>query len=336
VVVPEEFASKDGNAFGDFAGVAHAFRQQVVVRAEELTALRGRMLTALWVRRDAALPLPLPGGKAQFVVTLSDRARHPTALVPKFADNRGAQTREVFRGVVEVPTAPAPARGQPAPWAPTSAVELKFTAEFTYRDGPLSIEIEGRPVAGQPPLTWPVDYAEWASDAASTFVGRSCDVRLQAMALWRDLIPGGSIVMGTAGPTQAAAVCLVGWIRRTPIELGAQGAVKCSIHVDPVDARPFVLPRVKLEPITRVEQNLPLPPMACVLGVHFAVQWLHFPNPAVGTGFATTHAQTIKTVGRLPSFAGATVRSGPMAGDAFPEHGEVQALRMPVLRLVAR
>src|SRR5690606_7952057 len=117
IVVPSEFESADAPGIGDVAGVNQAGRQQVLVRAEELRAAHGREIVALWLRRDVQLPLPLVAGRVAVAVFLSDRAAPPGSASEAFADNRGAEPAEVFRGGLEVPAAPPPPGVHVAPCA---------------------------------------------------------------------------------------------------------------------------------------------------------------------------------------------------------------------------
>ena len=336
LVVPAEFADKDASWLAEVAGFSQAFRQQVLLRADELTAVRGRTLTKLAFRRDVQLPIPLRGGTAVMVVRVSDRATHPSAASATFADNRGPAPVEVFRGEVQVPASPAPPKPPVPTWSAPNGVEIVFAEPFVYRDGNLCIELEGRPVPGKQPPAWPVDFAMWSVGGGNSIGGRSCDPRLQAMAVWKAPIPGSVITLFASGPTQTVAVCLLGHERASPTVLTTKRAVECDLRVDPFAAFGFVYPRVKLEQITRVEMPLPLPLLPCVFSQHVAIQWLQMPNAETGAGMATTHVQTVGFADGVHAFAGASVRSGLAAGDQFPDKGEVFLFQMPVVRLSFR
>lgn len=336
LVVPSEYADHDAPWMAEVAGLSQAFRQQVLLRAEALAAIRGRAITALTLRRDVQLPLPLRGGVAVLKVTLSERARHPAAAAPAFADNRGPEPTQVFAGEVVVPESPAPARPPVVRWTAPDAIEIAFARPFVYRTGNLCIEIDGRPVPGKQPPAWPIDFVAWSIGGGSTFVGRSCDPRLQAMAVWKGLIPGSDVTLYSTGPTQTAAVCLLGTVLPAPRTLTQRLPMPCAVHVEPLAALGFLYPRVKLEQLTRVEHDVAIPALPCLFSRQFAVQWLQLPNLETGIGLATTHAQTLTLADGVHTFAGASVRSGIAAGDQFPDRGEVVPFQMPVLRLTVR
>ncbi len=340
VVVPPDYADRDGPGIGELAGLNQAFRQQVLVEAAAFAELRGRTVGTLWVRRDIQFPVPLRGGKAQITITLSDRARHPSTISATFADNRGPQPAEVFRGVVDIPDAPAPRlppNGPPSPpWSAPTAIEFAFSVPFPYRDGHLCVEIEGRPVVGQQSSGWSVDHAAWVNDASYTMVGRTGDPRVQAIAVWLTQVPGTRLTMFVSGPTQTTVVGLVGRELQPPLDLRSQGVPQNMLHVEPFDAVPLFLPRVKLEAITRLEHPLQVPPMACFFGARVAIQWLNLPNTTTPAQLISTHAQVMKFASTLSTFPGATVRSARPPGAAFPDVGVVQVDQMPVLRFVAR
>lgn len=335
LVLPAEFAERDAPWLAEVAGLSQAFRQQIVLRADELASVRGRTITKIAFRRDVQLPVPLRGGRAVLAVRLSDRATHPSVMSPAFADNRGPEPVEVFQGEIDVPEAPAPPRPG-SPWTQPVAASIEFARPFAYRDGNLCIEIDGRPVPGKQPPAWPVDHAAWSVGGGMALSGRSCDDRLQAMAVWKELTPGSGGSLFASGPTQTGAVCLLGTLVNPGEELSGKRGLVCTRFVAPFTALGFVFPRVKLDELTRLEHPLVLPALPCLFSGQFTVQWLHVPNDKTGLGLALTHAQTVHLAHHLPVCPGATVRSGIAAGAQFPDRGEVFPLQMPVLQITVR
>ncbi|MEZ5962203.1 MAG: hypothetical protein R3F56_00025 [Planctomycetota bacterium] len=339
VTIPAEYADREAPYVMEAAGFSQAFRQQIMLRADELAGLRGHALTSLTFRRDVQLPVPLRSGVTNVVVTLSEGAPHPSTASPLFADNRGPEPREVFRGELTLPASPAPSRPPTPSWADPQAVEIAFATPFEYHGGHLCIEIDGRPVPGKQPPAWPIDATTWSVGGATTFVGRSCDQRLQAMVILKDPTPGSSLTLFASGPAQTIAVCLLGTELGEPLQLthaSRSNPFPCQVHVAPFAVPGYVFPRVKLEQITRVEMALPLPLETCLFSRTLAVQWLQMPNLETGIGMASTHLQTVRLADHMHSYPGAMVRSGIAPPKQFPEKGEVFQFQMPVLRLGAR
>jgi hypothetical protein len=244
------------------AGFSQAFRKQVVLRGSELDSLRDKEITAIAFRRDVQLPFPLAGGRTTLVVHFSQAARHPGAVSSRFADNRGPAPVEVFAGEVEIPAAPAPDKTSPA-----IQVVITFTKPFVYRDGNLCIEIDGRPVPGQQPPSWPVDFANWSTGGGMGMLGRVCDARIGAMAIWKGMTPGSDAVLLANGPTQTSAVCLIGPARSSPLVLTAQPTQPCVVYVQPFSIAAFVYPRVRLEANTRIEDPVVSPTLPCFIRI---------------------------------------------------------------------
>ena len=336
VVIPGAHADRDAPGLGDIAGFAQPFRQQIVLRADELAPLRGRELVSLWLRRDTQLAMPLRPGKADLVVLLSAGGPHPSNASAVFAANHGAAPVEVFRGTVDLPAAPMPSGPGSAGWKSPTAVEIKFTTPFRYTQGPLCVELQGRPTKGQQTPAWPVDHDTWVADGTSAMLGRTSDPRLQAMAVWENLVPGTRVTMHASGPAQATAVCMIGSQRQVPLDLAPAGAPNCAVLVEPWLLLSFRFPRVKADAVTRLEHQVQLAPEPCLLGASFAIQWAASPVDGNQAKLATTHAQVLRLANCMPAFPGAVIRTGVAPGPTFPDEGQVVRNQMPVLRLVGR
>jgi hypothetical protein len=183
---------------------------------------------------------------------------------------------------------------------------------------------------------WPVDHVSRAPVGISSLVGQSCDLRLQAMAIWDGApLPGTRVTMMASGPVRTTGVCLVGSERQPPRDLGTNGSMRCQVFVDPFDALPYTFPPQKLEQLTRVEHPLAVPAQPCFFGARFLIQWLQMPNAGSPAALAATHAQATRLGDALPAGSMTTVRSLPSVGP-FPDAGEVQPQHAPVLRFEAR
>lgn len=336
VVIPGRHAERDAPGLGDLAGFSQPFRQQIVLRPEELAPLRGKEIAAVWVRRDTQLAMPLRPGKADLTVIVSAGGPHPTRVSERFASNHGEAPVEVFRGRIDLPAAPMPTGPTSATWGTPTAVEIKFSTPFRYTQGSLCIELQGRPLVGQQTPAWPVDIDIGGAGGSMLMLGRTADQRLQAMAVCRDVVPGAEVTLFATGPAETNAVCLFGSERKPALDLAGQGAPNCALLIEPWQQQSFLFPRVKADPVTRIEHHTKLPSEPCLLGAQVGVQWLQFPFDGNALRLATTHAQMMRLANGMPAFPGVMVRTGPSPGSTFADVGQVVPDQMPVLRLVAR
>ncbi len=335
VIVPAAYADRDAPAMGESPGFSNPFRQQVVLRDRLLTALAGKTITALTLRRDGQYPVALRGGRAKVTVALGVTTRDPTLTSPLFAENLPASTT-VFQGEIALPAAPAPQGRDGAGWAAPHAVEIAFATPFPYAGGHLVLDFTGEPVASARSPMWPIDFDSGpASSASIAMVGRPADPRIGGSLILSDFSPGGEAVLMSNGPVGTSCIGMFG-VDADPqgLDLAGYAAPGCRLHVTPFGAVSAVYPRNKNLPVTLAEVRVRVPLSLGMLGAGFAVQWLQAPNPNVPAGWITTQAFRVRLTHTVPSCDVATLRSSPARPQS--EHGDVNRNLTPVLRFTAK
>lgn len=335
VVVPPTRAMSDATGGGGIAGLSQRFRMQVLIESTALTSLVQRDLTAIALRRDGQYLTAMTGGLTDVVVRLSTAPGAIKDASPVFATNHGVDVREVFRGRVTVPPAPALSHRDGATWSTPHAIEVPFTLPFRYAGGTLCIDVEGSPVTGASSPWWRVDFELFTHDAHAVSVGSGCDPRSSAHASRATLLPGGSVDLLASGPRGAAGVLVLGTNVLSPgINLAFLGAPGCTVRVLPGLTLSGVFVAGRPPEYGDIDMNVQLPASNALLGGTLAVQWIVFPNPINAGRLSTTNALELHLASLPPSLPGVLVRSGPLsATQPMPTTGRVFPQLMPVVRL---
>lgn len=327
-------------------GLRGAFREQVLIDAARLVPLRGKRLLGLVVRRNLD-GSPLVGGTVDWTVHLSTTATPPAEASPVFADNAAAaQQTLVFRGAVVVPDSPIPATPLD-PWSPTNAFAVTFTpsVNFVYAGGTLVLDLTGTPRQAGAPHFWYVDQEEDPVQGAVTSFGLTCST-FHASGQTLTAQPGIQIgnplrLVGFSRPG-ASSLLLLGAAIPGGFDLGVTGAPGCFQHVGAALAVGLVergvLPNFYAA-CTNFE--LRVPPAAPLLGTSVCAQMADLETglPKAqwtnAAGLTTSNALRLDLAKQAPALGLATVRSDEVESNKpFPDRGDVDVRRGPVLRLV--
>jgi hypothetical protein len=343
-VVPAEFAVDDAPAMRWAAGFTTALRQQVLIADRHLIALRGRTITALSVRRDAAIARALPGGDADLVLQLSTSPRTPEDPAEELAKNVGADAVTVQAGRVSIPSSPAVA-GTSVPWDAAHAVRFVFQQPFVYGGGTLCVDLRGSPAPGSALRAWPVDAVAGAARGTKTPLGSSCaavvGVAGPAGTLSTTTVDPGRLVVGASarfvarGTPGTAAAMVVGLAPlASPIELRVLGAPGCFVHVHGIASLSATFGG-ELSPQHRVlggfaDAALRIPNDNGLRGAGFYTQWLQ-----LGPPLATSEALRCTIAAAAPTLGMAIVEALE-GGVAPPTHGRVDVDQGLVMRFEAR
>src|SRR5882724_8560158 len=71
LTVPPGYSTSDAPSLGFLAGAVGTRRQQFVIDGAMLASIQGKLIDAVWFRRDAARNYALTGGQADIVVSMS-------------------------------------------------------------------------------------------------------------------------------------------------------------------------------------------------------------------------------------------------------------------------
>lgn len=336
VVLPPACQQLDGRSGGDWPGFTQRMRMQVLLRDGALVALRNRSLLGLAVRRDGQYPAAHSGGRAQLLIAASHTAVSPSAAAPLFASNRGNDARELFRGEVDLPNAPALPHRDAVSWQAPHAVEVPFSVPFVYQSGTLCLDVDGAPVAGNSAPWWRIDYDLFTHDAQMAVLGQSCDAKAMASASREALVVGGTLRMIGVGPVGATAfVAIDGVALSTPWDLAPIGAPGCALHVLPTVLVGTAYQSPAVGGYGPANIRLQIPSGRDLLGAQLVSQWLAYPNPIHPGLLSVTNAVAMQVATTVPDLAGAIVRTGPVpepaplpaSGDVFPNLVPVVCLR---------
>lgn len=335
IVVPASCSTADGRSNGALAGFTQRFRMQVLLRASRLTALQNRELTGFVVRRDGQNPEALQGGRTYLVVRLSTLGVGQAAPSPVFAHNEGNDVREVFRGMITIPDAPALAHRDAATWQSPHAVAVDFTAPFPYLGGTLCLDIEGSPDAMQPARWWPIDFDLATHDAQVAQLGSSCNPRAQALCSPSDLLPGGSVRLIGIGRERTLAGLMLGARQATPpLSLDGIGATGCVAHLLPDVTLGNTYSGAPSAGMAAACAHLHLPNLPSLANATLYAQWLAYPDPINPAQLSTTAGLALQMASATTQLSGVVVRTGPLSGTApTPGDGRVLPQIVPVLCL---
>ncbi|MGK0157399.1 MAG: hypothetical protein ACI9SE_004378 [Neolewinella sp.] len=237
-VVPPQHAVVDANHQTGVPGVVDQ-RTQILVGASQLTAMAGRSIEAIELRRSAA-DESFTGGAVNLTVNISVAPHPPLDCSATFSQNIGANPTTVFSGLVSVPTSPA-ITGSNVAWTPDNVVRIPIVPPYPYTGGPLCIDITGHPVAGQEVQWWAADATYQQLPGTTTDLGGGCSSNPASLGNWssietHSLVTGGHARMLAFGSPYGLAIAAIG-PQSAPIPLttlGINPPGACALRVFPV------------------------------------------------------------------------------------------------------
>lgn len=297
-VVPAANAATDAMSYEWIAGATKLQRQQSLVGASHLTALVGRQIQALELRRSAVTEA-FAAGSTHMAVSLSTSPNLPLSCSNNFAANVGPDLTAVFSGTVTLPASPATGgTGSPVAWTTNNTVRIAFTTPFLYQGGTLCIDITGTPIVGQG-TWWMADaIEEGIAGTSSIEIGTGCGAYGGPQRQWssvaaRSLVAGGVGIFRAEGPPYGVTAALFGTATATPFPLSLLGIAtpNCICHLDPLQpvfAMPVLYePEVHplAGPVSIAEIALQLPAVPQVLGFQMTTQWFDLNQLALSNAF---------------------------------------------------
>ncbi len=341
LVVPSQYTTQEAPNAVFWAISPFAARRQLILGATHLRAAKGRKLKGLRVRRNGGERDTLSAGFLQLEVSLSETAHSLPSTSPTFAQNRGKSPVVVFKGVVSLPTSPAP-RVMPAAWTSQFQVKLPFAASFVYGGRNLCVEtvtsLLQTPSGGvaQHPW-WPLDGLRQSSFGAVKVRGQSCIPGLPGHPAGADAASqnlGASAVVFLRGSrAQGSGLVLVGYDNKTlggtrlPLDLAVIGAPTCSLYLDPILAAQFTL---KKQPggLGHVAMTMPVPYDVGLAGLSYYTQWM-LSDPGHNSAGLTFSNGVQATIGpHAPPLGISWIESTDLNAAA----GRILTGRTPVLR----
>jgi hypothetical protein len=327
LTVPGSATHADAPALLAAPGIGLDWRIQVLIRDTELTALVGRELTGLKLRRDSSISEALPQASGQILVHAGTAASQPESAARDFALNLPNPV-ERFRGTVAAPSSTVDPNGPS--WAADQAISIDFQQPFVYQGGPLCIDIEVLAAAG---VWWPIDAIDDPAAGSHVSSGAACG-RLAPFVETAGVRDSGLVIGRTArfdfiGAPSAPAFLLLGFgLLGQPIDLGAVGAPGCQLLLAPVAAIPTMLSSAVplLDHSGRTNVDVQIPPDTGLFGAPLAAQFAE-----LGAGGLTTSNALLCQIAAVPPLL--PMVSVISRGGEVPD---VVADGVPVLGLVWR
>ncbi len=332
VVVPAANATTDALAYEWLAGATQPLRQQTLFGASHLTAMVGRQIHGIELRRTAVAKA-FAAGSINLVVTLSTSPNAPHVASNLFAPNVGGDALQVFSGTVSLPASAATGiAGSTVAWSPNNTLHIPFTTPFPYLGGTLCVDVTGTPIVGQE--TW------WMADAAEEVVpgtnavdlGNGCGIYGGPHRTWsevhnRSLVPGGYGVFRATGTPNGPALAMFGSAAPTPWPLTLIGipTVGCLCHLDPFSI--LMVPTTfapEVHPLSvgaLAEVLVQIPASPSVFGYQMTTQWFDVLQ------LATSNAITWTVANAIPQLDMALVE-----GDPTKSYGTVSTYLAHVMR----
>lgn len=307
-VIPAAYDQVDANSYEWIGGASQDRRQQTLIGASHLLALRGRPITGFSLRRTADNEA-FAGGTANMTVKLSTSPRAPLTCSNAYAGNIGLDEIAVFQGQVTLPASPANT-GPNIAWDSANIVQVTFTTPFVYQGGSLCIDIHGTTVSGQTADWWMADAVFEDITGTGTQIGNGCGAYGGPQGEWsfvatRSLLPGAYARFWAHGTPNGLGIAVFGAPSPTPIPLTALGLPlpNCFCHLDPgtilgtVTAMfmPQYAPQLAAQGGI-AECRLHIPSQPWTLGVPLATQWLDLAQPASSNTHRWTIANSIPTL----------------------------------------
>ena len=337
VVVPGAYAFAEAPHAELFAFAPFAARRQLIVDERHLTALSGRALVALALRRNQGDADANTAGRLHLQVWCAPALVGAATAREEFAANRGRAVR-VFQGNVDLPDCAA-APVTPAPWTAPYAVELPFAIPYSYLGGNLCIETLTTGPQGMAPW-WAVDAVIEDLGGTVATAGTSCVPALPGSPAGGDpatFALGARATFWLRGPqSEGPVLCLLGASDQhwnglgLPLDLTPFGLAGCVLHNDVCLAVPALLTSLPQASFTLATYEVRLPEDLSLAGGKLFTQWLVLgdaqrPILGLSNGVQATLGTARSTLG---VFWLEATDPAAMRGRALPG-------RAPVLRLRA-
>lgn len=308
LVAPAAYTNDDAVSYQWIAGASRDVRQQTLISESHLTAVVGRTLWAIELRRSASNDA-FAGGAANMVVSLSTSPNDPLACSPTFAANIGADQVQVFAGGVKLPVSAA----EPGPavaWSGGNTVRIAFDTPFLYLGGTLCVDVVGQAVAGENANWWMADAMFEDIQGTVTDLGGGCGSFGGAQSQWshvskRSLLAGAQARFFAYGTpyTSAAMVIGTGSTVGFPMwQLGFPSPPSCEVHLSSVlgvvpvqfepDPNPVLSGRGGLGDVRLGFAN-----DGTFLGITFTSQWLEIAQWQTSNAIEWTTAPSVPQLG---------------------------------------
>jgi hypothetical protein len=306
-VVPANRTSTNAPAYGWIAGASRDVRQQTLIGASHLTALVGKSISAIELRRHSANEQYL-GGTADLTVTLSISPLLPIECSPIYTNNTGPQGSAAFSGLVLLPTSPAPSGG-PIGWSSTETVKIQLANSFTYTGGTLCIDIIGRAVTGQNANWWMANLELEDIGGTLTDLGGGCGIYGGINKQWssvsrRSLLAGSYARFYANGTPGAPGLAVFGNAALFGIPLSVTGipsGPSCNIWLASLDVLVPITFSVPTDPIDipyggEAEVMFQVPNSPTMLGVTMTTQWIDWGQLATSNAIEWSIASSMPTI----------------------------------------
>jgi len=308
VVAPAANNTTDAIGQNRIAGTGGELRQQILIGEAHLLPMIGKEIHAIELRRSASSET-FVGGSVNMTVFLSASNTLPIECSSTFAANVGPNAVQVFSGPVTIPTSPGLA-GSTVSWSTDNTVRIQLTGPsyYVYSGGPLCIDIEGTPVAGQEPGWWMADAADEGQSGNITDLGGGCGTygtgTFRSTIAERTLVVGMTAEMAAYGTPGAPGFVMIGPSLNPGFPLylvpGFQSApIDCAIHLSdiPLLALRFFVPDPQLPVMgARADFDLYIPAMPNLLGFQMTTQWFDSAQTATSNAIEWTISQSMPTL----------------------------------------
>ena len=306
-VVPAIRANTNAPAYGWIAGASRNVRQQTLIGASHLTAMVGKSISAIDLRRHSENEQYL-GGTANLTVTLSIAPITPLECTPVFASNTNLPGSPVFSGQVTLPTSPA-ATGGPVGWSTAETVHIQFTNPFVYTGGTLCVDITGIAIAGQNANWWMANLELEDIGGTLTNLGGGCGIYGGPTKEWSDidrrsLLPGAQARFTASGSLNGLALAAFGTRAPFSIPLSLTGLPSpsgCDLWLSSINA---IMPTIFVPPLNPqdlpfggdAEVNFQVPNSSTVFGFTMTTQWVDWSQMASSNAIEWSIANTAPTI----------------------------------------
>jgi hypothetical protein len=319
VVVPAAYTGTDALSYEWLAGATRLHRQQTLVGASHLTALVGRTITAIELRRTTVAE-GYNAGAMDWNVTLSTSPNQPVECSNLFAANVGQDAVNVFQGSVALPASPpTTGPGSTIAWSASNTLRVALATPFVYQGGTLCVDVTGTPIAGQE-AWWMADAAEEVvAGSQAVDVGAGCGIYGGPTHRWsqvhvRSLVPGGRGVFRATGTPNAPTLAMFGAAMPNALPLSLLGITtpNCFCHLDPLSIAAMVPALFEPEshplafPTATAQVLVTIPASPAVFGFQMTTQWFDLAQ------LATSNAVTWTIANAIPSLDMALVEGHPL------------------------